>query len=271
MTALSEARRQRIRNIIDQHRSFKFRCSPDDLEAITAVTLEYRHLVVQLQRLASPLLSESTASLLNSLGVEVDDLYSAFEAHSEVEALVLDIEEALVPGASSNDSLFSGTIIPQGLAAISDKAVNEQISKAKERVATGDFTGAISSSYTLTECLLKFILQEAGVTFNENEGNIRALYKLVREPLNLNPGVEDISASPKPILDGFQKLVTGLYEVSNKAGDRHARRYNPAAHHAKLAVNTAFALCEFLAESREYQARTRNTIPGSAEVLEART
>ena len=153
--------------------------------------------------------------------------------------------------------LSPAAIVPEGLAAISHNAVNEQVTKANKRIATGDFAGAIASSYTLTEHLLKLILREAGVAFNENEGDIRALYRLVREPLNLNPADEGIAAPLKPILDGFQKLVSGLYELSNKASDRHARRYNPAAHHAKLAVNAAFAFCEFLVESRDYQ-RFRN-------------
>ena len=105
MTGLSETRWQRIREAIDQHRSFKF-CGPsDDLDEITVVTLGYRHLVVQLHRLASPILPEPSASLLNSLGVEVDNLYSAFDAHSEIEALILDIEEALASCTSSNGPL----------------------------------------------------------------------------------------------------------------------------------------------------------------------
>ena len=55
----------------------------------------------------------------------------------------------------------------------------------------------------------------------------------------------------KAILDGLQKQVGGLFQLANKASDRHARRYNPAKHHAKLAVNAAFTLCEFLLESYE--------------------
>jgi hypothetical protein len=158
--------------------------------------------------------------------------------------------------------VLPAAIVPQGLAAISQNAVNEQLSKANKRITAGDYAGAIASSYTLTEHLLKLILREAGVTFNENEGDIRALYKLVREPLNLNPSGENIASPLKPILDGFQKLVAGLYEISNKASDRHARRYNPAAHHAKLAVNAAFALCEFLVESRDYQRGRDAPAPG---------
>ena len=40
-------------------------------------------------------------------------------------------------------------IMPESLAATSHNAVNEQISKANRRIATGDFAGAITSSYTL--------------------------------------------------------------------------------------------------------------------------
>ena len=165
--------------------------------------------------------------------------------------------------------VLPAAIVPEGLVAISHNAVNEQISKANKRIAAGNYAGAIASSYTLTEHLLKLILREAGVVFNENEGDIRALYKLVREPLNLNPGSESIASPLKPILDGFQKLVSGLYEISNKASDRHARRYNPAAHHAKLAVNAAFALCEFLVESRDYQ-RGRDAHATGDDVREVR-
>ena len=83
--------------------------------------------------------------------------------------------------------VLPAAIIPEGLVAISHHAVNEQISKANARIASGDFAGAIASSYTLVEHLLKLILREADAEFNENEGDIRALYKLAREPLNLHP------------------------------------------------------------------------------------
>ena len=106
--------------------------------------------------------------------------------------------------------LSVAAIVPEGLAAISYNAFNEQITKANKRIATGDFAGAIASSYTLTEHLLKLILREAGVAFNENEGDIRALYKLVREPLNLNPAGEGIATPLKPILGAcaIGKLTT---------------------------------------------------------------
>ena len=89
-------------------------------------------------------------------------------------------------------------IVLEGLAVISHNAVNEQITKANKRLAAGDFAGAIASSYTLTEHLLKLILRGSGVAYNENEGDIPALYKLVRESLNLKPAGEAVAAPLKP-------------------------------------------------------------------------
>ena len=154
-------------------------------------------------------------------------------------------------------------IAPQALFSINNEAISEQITKATGKIDTGDFAGAIASAYTLVEHLLKLLLIETDTSHKKDEGDIRALYKLLRVPLGLDPSSTAIAAPLKPILDGFQKLVGGLYEIANKASDRHARRYNPAAHHAKLAVNAGFALSEFLVESYEYQ-KTR-TDEASAE------
>ena len=94
-TVISKARIARVRETITAMQAFRF-CGPgDDPDEISAVTLGYRHLLIQLQRLATPLLPEAVATRLNSLGVEPEDLYSAFNAHAEVEALTLDMEEAI--------------------------------------------------------------------------------------------------------------------------------------------------------------------------------
>jgi len=42
--------------------------------------------------------------------------------------------------------VVSTAIVPEGLAAISHNAVNEQISKANKRIAAGDFAGAAETS-----------------------------------------------------------------------------------------------------------------------------
>ena len=92
---LGTAKREIITGTLAQVRSFRF-CGPsDDSDEQTAVTLGYRHLLIQLKRLVGPILPEAVASRLNALDVEVDNLYSAFEASSELRALLPDIESTL--------------------------------------------------------------------------------------------------------------------------------------------------------------------------------
>lgn len=161
-------------------------------------------------------------------------------------------------GRFASSALTPATIATASLAALTHDAIDEQIAKAKTKIESEDYAGAIANAHTLVEETLKELLRRLGVSFNENEGDVRALYKLCATGLNLQPKGESLEGYLKAILEGLQKQVAGLYEVANKGSDRHARRYNPARHHAKLAVNSAFALCEFLLDSHEYQLRRKN-------------
>ena len=139
------------------------------------------------------------------------------------------------------------------LVQLTEESIQEHVEKARQKIANGDSAGAIANTYTLVEEFLKQLLRKTGTTFNESEGDIRALYKAVCTPLHLDPKGESLENYLKTILEGLQRQISGLFEVANKASDRHARLYNPAPHHARLAVNAAFTLCEFLLESFEYQ------------------
>ena len=147
------------------------------------------------------------------------------------------------------------------LVRLTEESIQEHVEKARHKIVNGDAAGAIANAYTLVEEFLKQLLRKTGTTFNESEGDMRALYKAVTVPLHLDPKGESLEHCLKAILEGLQRQIGGLYEVANKASDRHARRYNPAPHHAKLAVNAAFTLCEFLLESFEYQQKTKQRRP----------
>ena len=86
---------QRITELISGVRAFRL-CGPsDDSDEQTAVCVGYRHLVVQLQRLASPLLPDLERERLNRIVVEMDNIYSVYDAHAELETLLDDIENAV--------------------------------------------------------------------------------------------------------------------------------------------------------------------------------
>src|SRR6266853_979525 len=92
---MSPNRKELITRLIKEAREFRF-CGPsDDPDEQTAVTTGYHHLVVQFKHLAGPILPESAATRLNLIGIEFDDVYSAYKARAELDALLPDLESAL--------------------------------------------------------------------------------------------------------------------------------------------------------------------------------
>lgn len=157
-------------------------------------------------------------------------------------------------GRFFSDKLLRPTASAPRLIALTDESISEHIEKANAKIDAGDSAGAIASAYTLVEAFLKEIYKtNTGTPFKESEGDIRSLYAAVAERLNLSPKQQSLETYLKAILQGSVSQIGGLYELANKASDRHARKYNPAPHHAKLAVNVAFTLCEFVLSSYHYQ------------------
>ncbi len=157
-------------------------------------------------------------------------------------------------GRFSSDKLSRSTASAPRLIALTDESISEHIEKANTKIEAGDSAGAIASAYTLVEGFLKEIYKTiTGTAFKDSEGDIRTLYAAVAEQLNLSPKEQSLETYLKAILQGSVSQIGGLYELANKASDRHARKYNPAPHHAKLAVNVAFTLCEFVLSSYHYQ------------------
>jgi hypothetical protein len=140
------------------------------------------------------------------------------------------------------------------LISLTEESITEHREKANFKIEAGDASGAITSAYTLVEGFLKQMYKTVtGTPFKESEGDIRALYGAVAEQLNLTPKGETLESYLKAILQGSVSQIGGLYELANKAGDRHVGKYKPARHHAQLAVNIAFTLCEFVLSSYHYQ------------------
>jgi hypothetical protein len=59
--------------------------------------------------------------------------------------------------------------------------------------------------------------------------------------------------SLRQLLRGLVNIISGLAPLRNKMGDAHVRTYKPARHHARLAVNAARTLLDFVYDSFEYQ------------------
>lgn len=141
---------------------------------------------------------------------------------------------------------------------LSHAFILEQVDKCRTKVATGDFDGAITNARSLVEAVLTAVEAELDPGPPDYDGDLQRLYKRVAKHLNLSEeGSQVVDDNLKQVMRGFVNIVGGIAGISNKMGDRHVRRYKPAAHHAGLVVNAAMTFCSFIFDTFEYQrART---------------
>ncbi|CBN55429.1 MULTISPECIES: abortive infection family protein [Kamptonema] len=131
--------------------------------------------------------------------------------------------------------------------------IYEQIKKCDRKLAEGDFDGAITNARSLVEAVLSAIEKEFDSNPPKYDGNLPKLYKRVQKHLNLSPDQESLAEYLRQILSGLSSIIHGLATLRNEMSDAHVILYKPLEHHARLAVNSAKTLCDFLFETKEYQ------------------
>lgn len=89
----------------------------------------------------------------------------------------------------------------------------------------------------------------------ENINNIKKQVQKSTFSYMMYPDDSKVNNSFNEILRGFLSIINGFASLSNNIGDRHATARHPEKHHAKIAVNGAMIICEFLIDSFEYQQR----------------
>ena len=140
--------------------------------------------------------------------------------------------------------------IAGALATLGSHQVEQAWSKALSRRET-DPEGALTSARTLLEIVVKHILDQHAVDY-EDKDDLPKLYGRVAETLNLAPSQHSERAF-KTILGSAMNLVNGLGTLRNQLSDSHGRsdrlQARPAPRHASLAVNTAGTVAAFLAET----------------------
>jgi hypothetical protein len=140
--------------------------------------------------------------------------------------------------------------------------IDEQIKKCDKKLGEGDFDGAITNARSLVEAVLSAIEKEFDPNPPEYDGNLPKLYKRVQKHLNLSPGQESLAECLRQILSGLTSIVSGLATLRNTMSDSHVISYKPLEYHAKLAVNSAKTLCDFLFETKKYQVqKKKNNAP----------
>ena len=130
--------------------------------------------------------------------------------------------------------------------AFDESHIHTQWQKALERKQT-EPEGAITSARTLIESILKYILDEQEIKYNDG-AELPDLYKEVSKSLNLAPEQHQEQIF-KQILGGASGIVSGLGALRNKLGDAHGKSKNsvkPSERHSEFAVNLAGSMAVFL-------------------------
>lgn len=122
---------------------------------------------------------------------------------------------------------------------ISDRAMQDVVSK--------NYDSAITKSRTLLEEVFCYVIEKKNET-PSGSGDIGKLYKQVRDLYNMHTD-KGIDKRINSLLSGLEKIVSSIAEMRNSNSDAHGvgnRRINIAEHHARLLVNSAMTMAEFI-------------------------
>lgn len=148
------------------------------------------------------------------------------------------------------ESTSSKLVSNEGLQKIDFVYVQEHLKKCSDKIDSKDYSGAITNARSLIETVCLFINESITSKPTTNDGNLIKMYRTVADNLNLSPKGSD-EEYVKQILSGVMSIVNGLSSMRNEIGDAHGRGSSDVPDridemHAKLAVNLAMTICEFL-------------------------
>lgn len=131
--------------------------------------------------------------------------------------------------------------------------VEEQIAKCEQKLSTGDFDGAITNARSLIETILVLIEERLNGSSESYGGDLKKLFARVSNQLNLRGNRQDIPGGLRQVITGLRSIVDGLASIRNSMSDAHSPQYRAARHHARLAVNSAKTVADFLCQTFDYQ------------------
>ncbi|MFN0263954.1 abortive infection family protein [Tepidamorphus sp. 3E244] len=214
----------------------------ETLEAVGYLTCSQRQFFCFLEEVSSPLTQsrEVQADLAAAINEHLrHDGYRLIIARRLSGSPVYEVQPAAF-GSPSDDA------ISEALADFDTDTVHSRWTQALDRRDT-DPAGAITLARTLLEDVCKWIIIEAGETYEEKD-DLPVLYRKLAKILNLAP---DGHTEPvfKQILGSCQSVVESLGSLRNKISDAHSpgpKKVKPAARHAQLAVNLSGTMATFL-------------------------
>lgn len=125
--------------------------------------------------------------------------------------------------------------------------IREMADRAQKDVEKGDLDSALTKSRTLLEEVFCFVIEKRAER-PEKSGEIRNLYNQVKSLYHMHQDAET-DRRINSLLSGLEKILTAIAEMRNGSSDAHgvgSRRINIKAHHARLFVNSAQTMADFI-------------------------
>ncbi|NLV15873.1 MAG: abortive infection family protein [Syntrophomonadaceae bacterium] len=119
--------------------------------------------------------------------------------------------------------------------------------RAMQDVMDGNYDSAITKSRTLLEEVFCYVIEKKNETPSES-GDIGKLYNQVKQLYDMHQD-RGMDNRINGLLSGLEKILSAIAEMRNKGSDSHgigAKRINISEHHARLFVNSAMTMADFV-------------------------
>ena len=143
---------------------------------------------------------------------------------------------------------------------ISSKFIIEHIDDCKKYIEQNKYYDAISDARSLVESVFEYILEEHNVSYDNCNGDLGKLFREIKKVLNFEAQNLKTKVKDETLQEAFikisgslEQIVMSIGTISNKMSKRHSRSSESFEHHALLAVNCAYTVCNFVFDSYKYQ------------------
>lgn len=119
--------------------------------------------------------------------------------------------------------------------------------RAIRDVENGEYDSAITKSRTLLEEVFCHAIEAKGEEPSDS-GDIGRLYNHVKTLYNMHQD-RDVDRRINSLLSGLEKILASIAQMRNESSDSHGvgeRRINIKEHHARLFVNSAMTMADFI-------------------------
>lgn len=119
--------------------------------------------------------------------------------------------------------------------------------RAIGNVDSGNYDSALTQARTILEETFDYVLEKRNIK-PSTKGDINKLYKQVKDEYKMH---EDRNADKRinRLLSGLENIISAVSEMRNKNSDSHGvgeKRLTIDKHHARLAVNAATTMADFI-------------------------